>query len=1387
MVTKFSATDPSDGLVVPVDLVAFCVSESDAVGATPSFSGATIDYGALTQLNSNAFLGSSAARPFDFPALKPLEAGVHLHWALPDALTRASVTDGAPLAFPVVPNRWLVTRFALSGGSVVATSFVVESDALLDQLPDGHYAPLVPVKQGSSSEPGFAYLGSKEPLETYQTKAAAAGVRAFLEATGYELTAVSNGLPSFAGYYPEGRGSFGFVDTLADLAGPAQLMYVVTGWYDLPANDPATLILSKTVPESGGGSRPATLAEVYQWGGVEQVPGYTLYSGVVQSVAWNPDGSYVPGTQPMIQADAAIANTPSEALAAYFRGTLHPDTPFFEQILTAFQQGLWNKLSQPTPDVLAAIAESLHDSQFQRVDSNLIWTIVQASPDGSESEAIDLPQGIADALNVANAARETLLAIGNHVDSFKWQVFADWCRYFNTTDQTEQSVVFNHFSQVLLPIWGEASDPTSLQANWTAAKSASAAADAALAALLTQRSDLSAREVPGPRYWQPSEPSLLLTSPDLALSPRYGGDNSHSDTGLLVCRPTAQIITSVTIGGSTKAASDFVASISLPPGAALPYLADCEALLAEACLLNTALAAVWSGVSESTLSSALEALLTDQAQSSWTIAAGAAPSPVELNWWAGENPWLPLFLQWTAAFVPLQPTLEATTLENYDPAFFTANYTIDVGTGSFLTYTPSGPHGILLDPAKATFTATYQGNTILSDSAAENLETLIVGYLKTGSDPTLSAILAQLQAGVFTVQPVSGFTEALLNRGLQAQFALVVPSGASSSAQAITQAAAGILGTSYPVGPSFNTPYNPIRAGYFKLGAIAIDAFGQQRTVSVGTLYTAESMTTVAAGVTEPGISYAAPRIAQPSRLLFQWMSAAATSVAEMTQHPATSPLCGWLLPNHLSGGFFVYNGTGEPLGALALNGAATPVVVWQGAPGDDATIDEPVDQALAAENALLQAVVLSLANATAEYFQAFFAAIDRTCGTINPGNLLHSSGPAVLVGRPVALVQAALRLDLQGRPNLNQNFACLSTSEWTDTEDGLSGVAFPVLLGDADRLNDGLVGFYRADTTGNAPAPGSGFDLTTFFSAGAEPTAASGVVQPTASTLLLTLSPVASDPDPPPVANETLRVLMLIDPRAPVHATTGILPTQKLAVPPDLVAEALSSLELFMLAAPVLKHTNGIALPVPSASGFAVSFIEQSTVNGKPEWFTYPDVSAPTAGAIWSYTPQSLTEGWLRLNQTQLSFALLNASGKPAVAPGANPRLTLRVTNAKPNLLTFPPGVLAAEGTVPKGSIFYVHFGELVAQSDVAAITLAATGWSFALQSDQVYGNYWAATPVGNAVTLAPSASLDIALSGLKAVSGLAQARVFFDYYAVDGAANGVFTETVVVTAPAT
>ena len=111
------STDSTTGLIVPIDVAAFCVGESDA-NAVNGFAGATTDYRSQAA-PALAFLGSNVALTLSDPPLEQLEQGVHLHWALPDALTRARVGNASSetpgtLEFPAAPSRFTTCRVAAS-------------------------------------------------------------------------------------------------------------------------------------------------------------------------------------------------------------------------------------------------------------------------------------------------------------------------------------------------------------------------------------------------------------------------------------------------------------------------------------------------------------------------------------------------------------------------------------------------------------------------------------------------------------------------------------------------------------------------------------------------------------------------------------------------------------------------------------------------------------------------------------------------------------------------------------------------------------------------------------------------------------------------------------------------------------------------------------------------------------------------------------------------------------------------------------------------------------------------------------------------------------------------------------------------------------------------
>jgi hypothetical protein len=116
----------------------------------------------------------------------------------------------------------------------------------------------------------------------------------------------------------------------------------------------------------------------------------------------------------------------------------------------------------------------------------------------------------------------------------------------------------------------------------------------------------------------------------------------------------------------------------------------------------------------------------------------------------------------------------------------------------------------------------------------------------------------------------------------------------------------------------------------------------------------------------------------------------------------------------------------------------------------------------------------------------------------------------------------------------------------------------------------------------------------------------------------------------PSPAANP-LNFLLLLDPLAPVHATTGILPVHTFRLAPELYAAALGNLKVTFLTAPILSgaNTGTIAMPIPDETQGTWNWV---SVQGGA-WNTTALQQETTQQATLNYTPQQVLEGWLQLS----------------------------------------------------------------------------------------------------------------------------------------------------------
>ena len=111
------------------------------------------------------------------------------------------------------------------------------------------------------------------------------------------------------------------------------------------------------------------------------------------------------------------------------------------------------------------------------------------------------------------------------------------------------------------------------------------------------------------------------------------------------------------------------------------------------------------------------------------------------------------------------------------------------------------------------------------------------------------------------------------------------------------------------------------------------------------------------------GKAYLPPRVLAPARVDAHWLSAAhnqavpgvTTDFVEVNDHPATSPVCGWIVPNHLDVSLAFYDADGSPVGSFGIEHGARKYRTW---PGNTGNAGDNLEQDLATVNGHLAQVM---------------------------------------------------------------------------------------------------------------------------------------------------------------------------------------------------------------------------------------------------------------------------------------------------------------------------------------------------------------------------------------------------------------------------------------------
>ncbi|MEU9647438.1 hypothetical protein AB0E00_00745 [Streptomyces sp. NPDC048110] len=573
-----------------------------------------------------------------------------------------------------------------------------------------------------------------------------------------------------------------------------------------------------------------------------------------------------------------------------------------------------------------------------------------------------------------------------------------------------------------------------------------------------------------------------------------------------------------------------------------------------------------------------------------TPRTGTAPAFGGDPW---EQPWNPLHLLWKIEYHPLPH----------------GQWEFD---GDDYTCTAPRP-----EPAR-----TYTGRTLLSDHLPRSLAGRIRQYALHAPElaPHCDALAYRVDQGDILSSSLAGLRDMLIG---QDPGQGVPPLGAPPEL-------AELIGDAYRTSPDPgplpddltgwpDSGFQPMRAGQFRfLRLTLVDSFGRALDVitPAGTGGTSGHRHPVVADRLRPQhvpealdttpehVVQLPPRLPQAARLGLELMDATRDTYQAASLGDG-NPIAGWIVPNPIDASLAVYDPDGTALGLLRRAyrlGRPAPEAVWTPLPHEPAGLP-----ALSATSPHLRALITWFQGDTAEDspLPAALGILKSSLVDVVP-TAGATSASAALAGRPLALVRCRLQLDLDGPPPTDPGWQHVfdpapPSPEFTDHR-------WPVRLGEQQRLGDGLVGYFT-DT---------------------EPGVLRTVAAPDATHPQL--AAIGDGTHLQVMAGTPQHLTLLADPHAPVHATTGLLPTTTLEIPRRFTDGPLDRMRTVLRSGPLLTPaaTAGegtVALPVRTVDDQTWTWAERATDGAT---WTHFATSAASTTPRWTGRAPVLRSGLL-------------------------------------------------------------------------------------------------------------------------------------------------------------
>jgi hypothetical protein len=1064
--------------------------------------------------------------------------GVYLMWTLPKALRHGSQQPGGRFAFPFVPNRWLVVRLLRARDAdpampPTAAAWVVQSDYV---NADPHYATSAYIDPNSTTGITQTLIGRKvevTPDAPWPEPTAAAPF----------LTAVAESNPAFAAYQPFNENVFSLFDNLKNIE-DATLSYFVLGWYAQASAD----VLAPWKEGNKGNDFP-DLLDTLGWsltGTTADAPRYTgpgtrtsLYHGGAFAVSWKLNGPVPASPKDEIQPQVALGNTGIDAVLAFahtaFAGPSPPPaaarvTPEeATELLAAFLYNILPMFGTPGADAL--VEQVIRTNWFGSSHAGTSWSVVPAetrpgedppqppSADELAAEATWLA-GLNDAQSRLDGYERDLASAQRQLFEMWWKkglvatVVAQVGRWPLGTDEETSSAEFDRRTRELTHDAREAASKRDDSAREVSA---------ALARKLPESRVL--KSAAEPRFWAPADPVMVVSNTAHTLV------MDHET--LLRCRLPAELVGAINVTAGTAATVTAeqltVTAEQLTPmrpavnWANLPHLA--AALFAEFFLLDPANAGLIAAAAGRQLSDLKDIAASmsppNVAMSPPNVARGIVPAVLAPYPWG--QPWQPLYVDWNIDFFPI-PFQQAGGAPNW--VFNGLDYDLawDAPLGDIAPLSPP-----------------LSGRTVLTPKPSFDFKSRIDQFIKDYPDSaatkelkSINNLMSKVKGWDFLSQTISGLHTWLAGRS-------PLPSAhPDGNLRDLIGDAAQLPPNPVTVGSPRqhdipDSTFEGMRSGQFYVRQLTVvDAFGQtleivlrgdpprdRGNIPFRPLLGAGLAPTRPVQIDHEPARFAQlpPRVLQPARLNFRFDPAANGNA-----------IVGWILPNHLDSGLSAFGPDGTAYGVLRLgvdeNGDA--VAVWDAAPGSPYPDNLPLPSELGPQFDDFTHILATLKARGTDALGEFLKAVDETLWSIDPLGGRSDTFLSVLIGRPLALVAASLSFELQTQ--------AWRDSDWPQTfvdpppEPKFLRYQFPVRLGDLGYRQDGLIGYFKRGEYGvfnNIHAPDMGPK---------DPSGYLKQIGPGNPANYVNIGFAAKGPGAP------ARLILLMDPRASVHAQCGIL-----------------------------------------------------------------------------------------------------------------------------------------------------------------------------------------------------------------------------------------------------